>query len=284
MNYVFVVISVLSNQTAYLIEKFALSNKNINPIYALKIGFGTIAGLVGLFILITQPQLPDWSSTGALLLSTIIAISAVSNIADETSLKINDISFREPFIDFIPIMTGFMGYIIFPDERHVLLLAALILGCIIIGWGVRPKALAQAQKLGIILLVSVVILEGLLNNIYALTLEYISPEYITLVRSSGVFILLILFLRFRKGIIKHSIDKKAKSALLISNLFWFTYIIASLYAIESLGVITTMLLLLLTPLLRYASAFVFLKDKPTKREIISSILLSLIGLSPVFLV
>jgi glucose uptake protein GlcU len=57
--------------------------------------------------------------------------------------------------------------------------------------------------------------------------------------------------------------------------------VASLYAIQRLGVVLAMLLSLLGPFLRYYSGYFILKENVRKGEMVSSFLLALVVLVPI---
>ena len=140
------------------------------------------------FVLITRPELPTFTASVFLSLGLIIGLSFVSNIVDENSLKINDLSLREPLSNFHPILAGFIGYMLFPEERNIILLLALAFGGMVVLWGIKPSKLAKAQEIGIVYMASSVLIESILSNVYVFALESVSPEYVALVRTVAIWV------------------------------------------------------------------------------------------------
>lgn len=282
MGYIFALTAIFSENAGKILDKYNFKHTKVTPREQLDWVFGVMATVIAAFILILQPELPKLSQAALLPLGLIIGLSFLSNIFDEISLKINELSLREPLSNFHPILAGFIGYILFPEERTFLLLVALILSGMIILWGVKPNKLAGAQKIGIAYMFLSVIIESALSNIYVLALENVSPEYIALTRAVFIFILLLIFFKPKRNK-KHENKKKSILYALAAGIAYSVGAIVSLYAIDTLGIVTAMLLLLFAPILRYASTYILLKDKPSKEEIISSCLLGLIALSVIFI-
>ena len=277
MGYIFALAAILAENAGKIFDKSNFIRTQITPKEALRLVFGVMSVSILAFILVTRPELPGFTASVFVLLGLIVGLSFISNVVDENSLKINDLSLREPLSNFHPILAGFIGYWLFPDERNILLLLALVFGGLIVLWGIKPGKLAKAQRLGIIYMASSVLAEGVLSNVYALALESVSPEYIALVRTVAIWILLALLFKPKKR--RYSTKREATLWALGAGLVYSLGAIISLYAIDALGIVTTMLLLLLGPALRYASAFIFLRDRPTRSEMISSGLLGLIAIS-----
>ena len=281
MGYLFVAFAVFAENAGKIFDKYNFEHTQVTPKETLRLVFGVMATAITVFVLLTRPELPALSSPLLLSLALVVALSFISNVFDETSLKINPLSLREPLSNFHPILAGFIGYLLFPEERSAFLLLALILGAFIVSWGIKPAKLAKAQKLGIACMVLSVLAESALTNVYVVALENTSPEYIALVRSVFIFLLLAIVYQPKKR--NYKTKNQARLLALTSGIFYSVGAIISLYAIEALGVVTTMLLLLVGPALRYLSAFIFLKDKPNRHELISSCLLGLIAILVAFI-
>lgn len=275
MGYIFLLAAIFAENTGKIFDKYNYNNTRVTPRELLRLVFGVMAAAIISFIIVTRPQLPSLSMAVLISLAFVVGLSFISNVFDEISLKINNLSLREPLSNFRPILAGFIGYMLFPEERDLLLLVALMLGAVVVAWGVKPSRLAKAQRAGITYMALAVLAEASLSNAYAVALENVGPEYIALVRTVFILVLLAIFFKPRKRNRKR--EKKSTQLAIAAGLAYSAGAIVSLYAIDRLGIVTAMLLLLLSPALRYASAYIFLKDKPTKHEIISSGLLGIIA-------
>ena len=281
MGYIFIIAAILAENAGKIFDKSNFIRTQITPKEALRWVFGVMSVSILAFVLITRPELPTFTASVFLSLGLIVGLSFVSNVVDENSLKINDLSLREPLSNFHPILAGFIGYMLFPEERNILLLLALVIGGMVVVWGVKPSKLAKAQRIGIVCMASSVLVESILSNVYVFALESVSPPYVALVRAVAIWLLLVVMFRPKKR--QYATKHKARLFALWAGLAYSLGAVISLYAIDALGIVTTMLLLLLGPALRYISAFIFLKDKPTKSEMVSSGLLGLIAIFVVFI-
>jgi drug/metabolite transporter (DMT)-like permease len=129
-------------------------------------------------------------------------------------------------------------------------------------------------------MLAAVLLGSILINIYAIALRDTGPEIIALVRTASIALLLYIFLKPKKRVRKNR--KQAISFSAFGGLSYGVGAIVGLYALRDLGIVTTMLLMLFGPALRYLSAYFILKDKPTRKEVISSGLLGLIAAGVAF--
>jgi len=281
MGYVYLLVSIFVENTGKILDKYNFKHTSISPRESLLYTFIAMTIVVSISAGVIRPGLPQFTLAVVIPLLLIVLISLLSNVLDAISLKINDLSLREPLSGFHPILAGFIGYVLFPDERNWLLLVALIAGALVVSWGINPSKLRKAQKAGILYMLAAIILESLLTNVYAIALKETSPELIALVRTFSIALLLYLFIKPKKRV-----RKKRKQSLLFAALAGLAYgvgAIVGLYAIRDLGVVTMMLLMLLGPALRYTSAYIFLRDKPTRKEVISSGLLGLIAAGVAFI-
>lgn len=280
MGYLYLLTSILVENAGKILDKFNFKHTSISPRESLLYVFSTMAVVVGVAVAVIQPEVPPLTLAAVVPLLLIVLISLLSNVLDAISLKVNDLSLREPLSGFHPILAGFIGYILFPEERNAYLLAALIAGGFVVAWGINLRTLRKAQKIGILYMLFAVILESLLSNVYAVALQETRPELIAFVRTASIALLLYFFLKPKRRVRKRR--KQSLSLAVLAGLAYGVGAIVGLYAIRDLGIVTTMLLMLLGPALRYTSAFIFLKDKPTRKEIISSILLGCIAAGVAF--
>lgn len=102
-----------------------------------------------------------------------------------------------------------------------------------------------------------------------LILNFYSPVTFYFLR--GISIFLISFAVFRPKL--SGLEKKTYGKILLIGAIWVIYRMVIYYGYLSYGIIFTTLMITLGPILVYALAWIFLKDKPRLREIIASLII-----------
>lgn len=273
MGFFFAFMAILGESSAKTIDKLNFRRNHITFQQMMLLIFAGMTGSLLAFILITRQPFPHLQAAAIGLLALIALVSFGGNVFDTLSLRFNDLSLREPMVDFEPIMAGLIGYALFPSERKPLFLAAFALGTLIVYWGSHRRKLRRMQKKGMSYLILAVVFYGFLPSIYKLTLTYISPTYIAFFRVAAILVLTAIFLRVKKV---RKLNSKKVSYSLVSSVIYAVEAVASIYAIEKLGVVLTMLLLMVGPALRYYSGYFVLKEKVRTGEMISSFMLILV--------
>lgn len=277
MGLIYVLLAIFAESAGKTVDKLNFKKNKIAALQMMLLVFFSMSVSISLFIILTGQHLPSFTLVSLGLISLVILLSLASNIFDVLSLKANDLSLREPLIDFEPIAAGLVGYALFPAERKPGFLLAFALGAMIVYYGTHRRKLRKFQKRGLAYLLVVVMLESLLPSVYKETVIYLSPSYIALFRILSIFALSIVFFPL-KSVRKITPGKIRYSAL--SGVIYVVGTLASIYAIKELGVVLTMLLMMLGPLLRYSSGYFILKEKVRKGEMISSALLAAVVMIP----
>jgi drug/metabolite transporter (DMT)-like permease len=278
MGILFALLATIGESIAKTVDKLNFTRNRISSRQLLFLVFlGMFISLL-LFIVITRQPLPQFSLITLGLALIIGLVSFASNVLDVLSLRVNDISLREPMLDFEPAVAGLVGYIFFPAERKTGYLIAFILAFFIVRYGTHRRTLQKAQRKGMSYMLLATLLNALLPNMYKVTLGYMSPAYIAFFRVAAVLVLATLFFSFKNQ------DYSAKKVTygLTSGVIYAAETVFSLYAIHILGVVVTMLLLLLGPALRYISGYFILKEKVRRGEVMASLLLAGVVLAAVF--
>jgi drug/metabolite transporter (DMT)-like permease len=211
--------------------------------------------------------------TSIVLLLLIALFSFAGNLFDELSLKSDDLSLREPLVDFEPVLAGLVAYMLFPEEQKPAYLVAFLLGTIIVYWGIHRRKLRKKQKKGILYLLIAVGFFAALPSLYGEALKYINPEYIAFLRCGMIVILCALFFRPKKW---KGFTRKRVNYGLLAAIAYGVGAVASLYAIQSFGVVLTMLFLMLGPALRYLAGQFILREKVRRGEVLSSLMLTVV--------
>lgn len=273
MNFIYLFTSILGESTGKTFDKLNFRNNKIHPRQSLLLVFAVMALSVASYTLLTRQPFPDLPLPVIALLVGIALFSFGGNVFDEISLQKDDLSLREPLVDFEPIATGLIAYALFPEERKTAFLFAFIAGAFIVRWGVHRRKLRSYQKKGMRYLWIAVGLYAIVPVFYKEALDYMPPAYIALFRIVSIFMLLLIFFRPKQN------TKLTPDMLKLGVLAGFAYAlgaVVSLYAIQSYGLVLTMLFLMLGPALRYLSGQFILHEKVRRGEVLSSLMLTLV--------
>jgi drug/metabolite transporter (DMT)-like permease len=272
MEFIYPLIAVVSDSAAQTMDRLNFKKHTITATYLMWLVFIGMFGALFIYILLAGKPLPQFSTSVIGLLSLIAFVSFTANVFDYLSLKDDDITLRQPMLGFEPILGGLFGYVFFPSERKPEFLLALILSLVVVHYGIHRRRLGKNQSRGIGYLFLAIAFYALLPSIYKVTLPHVAPEYIAFFRVWAILLLTTIFMP-----IKISFRPAEKVHLgLLAGIIYAVGAVASLYAIEKLGVVQTALLLVLAPALIYSAGFFILREKVRTGELVSSILLAII--------
>lgn len=102
-----------------------------------------------------------------------------------------------------------------------------------------------------------------------LILEMYSPVTFYFLRCLGI--LVISWIIFRPKL--DGIDTKLKWNMIVMGVIWMVYRVVTYYGYMKIGIISTTLVFMLSPVFIYIFAKIFLKEKISKRNIIASIII-----------
>jgi len=273
MGIFYLIGSILAESVGKTIDKLNFRRNHIGARQSLFVAFVGMSILIGLFLYLTNQSWPVFSLPLAILLLLIALFSFGGNVFDELSLKVDDLSLREPLVDSGPILAGLVAYLLFPAERKPIFLIAFILGAFIVHWGIHRRKLRRVQRKGMIYLLIGTALYAVLPSLYQEALKYISPSYLAFFRAAAVLVLIALFFRPKKW--KGFTPKKVRYAALASIAYAIGAIV-SLYAIKTYGAVLTMVFLMLGPALRYLAGQFILHEKVKRGEVLASLMLAII--------
>jgi len=273
MDFSYLFTSILAESAGKTIDKLNYRRNRIGPRQMMFLSFITMTVSIGLYLFVSKQPMPHLSLKVVYLLLGVAAFSFGGNVFDELSLKADDLSLREPLVDFEPILGGLVGYAVFPAERKTAFLIAFILGALIVRWGIHRRKLRKGQKKGMFYLFIGVCLYAILPSLYQEALHYISPSYLAFFRVSSILVLTSIFFPPKKW---KGFSAKNVSYGVAASLIYAIGAIVSLYAIQVYGVVVTMLFLMLGPALRYLAGQFILGEKVRRGEVLSSLMLTLV--------
>lgn len=273
MGIFYLLASIIAESLGKTIDKLNFRRNKIHPRQSLLVVFAVMAASVIAYVLLSGQPFPALPATAIWLLIGIALFSFGGNVFDEISLQKNDLSLREPLVDFEPIATGLMAYALFPEERKPAVLAAFIAGAFIVRWGIHRRKLRKSQKKGMLYLWIAVLLYAIVPIFYKEALDYMSPTYVALFRLCAIFVLLLLFFRPKRN---KKLTVKMVEYSTLAGLAYAVGAVVSLYAIQVYGLVLTMLFLMLGPALRYLAGQFMLHEKVRRGEVLSSLMLTVV--------
>jgi glucose uptake protein GlcU len=273
MDFMYLLGSIVAESTGKTIDRFNFRRNKIDARQSLMICFAVMTLTVLTYILVRKESFPHLSLVVMAILLGIAVFSFAGNVFDELSCQVNDLSLREPLVDFEPIATGLIAYALFPSERKPAFLIAFILGAFIVRWGIHRRKLRKTQRRGMFYLWLAVILYAIVPVFYKEALYHLPPTYIALFRLSSIFVLLCLFFRPKP---RKKLTSRMAGYAVFAGIVYAVGAVVSLYAIKSYGLVFTMLFLMLGPALRYLAGQFILHEPVRRGEVLSSLMLTLV--------
>jgi drug/metabolite transporter (DMT)-like permease len=265
MNFFYPILSIITEVTAKAIDKFNFKIHKINYKQLIFLAFSIRGLAIFLLIVFLRIRFPELNFSLTTLLLIIVLVSFLQNIFEFKGLSFKDLSYRQPISDFQPILASFLAFLIFSSEREIKYVIAICFGSIILYWLNFQKNIHNIDKGTWYILIGV-FFQALLSNLYKLSLNSISPEYIILFRTLGVLILLLIFTKVN---LRTVTPKQCKFGF-ISGILYLIGSLAALYSIKLFGLQFSILILMLNPIFLYWLSFLFLKEKIELKKVISS--------------
>jgi drug/metabolite transporter (DMT)-like permease len=255
--------------TGTLIEKRILKNKKISSSTYTTFSFLAIVLVMIPFIWFFWRANSKALTIGNLLLFALVVISAVAaNLLTYYSLKREKISEFEPIWLMQPLFTILLAFFIYGSERKfAVLIFALIASLSLIAAHVK-KHHVNFDKYSISLILGCLFFAIELVASKPI-LNFYSPFAFYFIRC--LFIFIIIFMIYRPK--WEAVGNKNSLLILLVGIMWVFYRIILYYGYLSYGIIFTTTLFILAPVFLLIMAAIFLKEKMTVRQIISTIII-----------
>lgn len=266
MDFIYPLFAVVGEALATTIDKLNYNKNKISPNQLLFLLFSAmVAGLV-ISLPFTHRTFPSLTLATCGLVAFMIIVSFGQNFFDYVGLHTKNLSLREPINNFGPLLASFFAYVLFPSERNIKYIVAIVIGTAILYAGNANRKLKLEFDSGTVYLFVGVVCSAALVCIYKVGLETINPFYLLLFRSAGVLILLRLFFKPRL----RSLRKNQITLGLSSGLIYILGNLSQLYSIEHLGLNFTIMILLLGPAVIYLGSWLILKEEILFKQIAAS--------------
>jgi drug/metabolite transporter (DMT)-like permease len=260
------IIGALLEATGMTFEKKLLKKKSLNyKNYAVYEFLGIIIAMLTFIFFVWRIDSAAFSTKNILILIGIIISSVFANLLIFYSLKREDITEFEPVWLMQPIFTIILAFLIYSSERKwTIFILALIASFSLVASHIRKHHLVFNKYL------IAALLGGFCFAIELVLSKEILPFYspFTLYFLRCFFVLIIIFLIYRPT--GKEINKKLGISFLILGFIWTAYRTIIYYGYETYGIVFTTMILILSPVFLFIFAVIFLKEKPKKRNIISS--------------
>lgn len=211
-----------------------------------------------------------WQTPNLIRILIVIAFSILANLFTFYALKWEKLTEIEPMRLMQPLFTIIFALIFYTSERNVqihVLIAAIIASLTLVFSHIKKhhfslNSYAWSAIAGSFFFALELVISKPLLEIY-------SPISLYLVRCTGIFIFSLLIFRpnFKK------IEGKTRLMILSVSFIWIAYRMLLYLSYGIKGVITTTLLFILTPIFIYFLSYLYLKEKPSLRNIIASIII-----------
>jgi len=210
-----------------------------------------------------------------LLFSLVVILSIIANILIFYALKRENLSEIEPIRLMQPLFTVLLAFVFsfffsaYSSEKNFIILGlALIASASLVFSHFDKKYHLVYDKYMIAALAGSFLFASELVISRAI-LPYYHPFTFYFLRSLSVF--LIAFIMFRPSL--SSIPNKNKFLIFIVGPIWVVYRVILYYGYLNLGIIFTTILFILAPVFIYTFARIFLKEKITWKQVVSSIVI-----------
>jgi drug/metabolite transporter (DMT)-like permease len=281
--------AALMEATATILEKKVLRKHKVSSITYVVLSFLAIVLLsIPVFFVLTQffPHLFSWrigleafQLKNILILSGVVILAIFANLFVFYALKWEKISELEPILITQSLFIILFAFTFYASERQTpypVLIAALVASAALIFSHIRKHHLqfskyAVAALFGNMLFASELVLSKSL-------LGYYSPLSFYFVRCG--IILIITSIIFAGKIQK--VSKISAIHIGLAALIWIIYRAILYYSYGLKGIIFTTLLFMLAPVFVYLFSYIYLKEKPTWRNIVASIIILLCVLYATF--
>ncbi len=278
-------LGALFEATSAVIEKKVLRKHKINTKNFIVYVFLALVLVMLPFIYFFWDMNPEAIKLNNLLIFlSIIIISIFANIFLIYSLKREDLSELEPIRLMQPLFTILIAFIfsfffnIYQSEKNLSILGlSLIASISLISAHIKKHHLVFNKYILAALAGS--FLFALELVISKSILQYYSP--LTFYFFRVLFIFLITWIIFHPKTI--SMNNKTKLMIFLIGISVTTYRLTIYYGYILLGISFTTLLFILAPIFIYLFAAIFLKEKITLRQIISSIIIVICVIIAIFL-
>lgn len=228
-----------------------------------------------LMLLFWQSKLSIFFWIFTVLIFLINIFWVIANNIDQLVYKEEKMSVLMPFGNIKTILTIVISFFIFSGQSVVTFVAAIIAAMVIIYNSIDFKTFTVPKRLNLILLANLVwAFKSISLWFFLKTIS--SIDYFIL--NNVTYLFIAIFILFKSGEQKKlaKIDKNFITFRMGACFIWNIWTILWLYMIQSLWLVATNLLSFLWLFVSMIFAYFILNDKPSKKDVITTFLVSAI--------
>ena len=267
---IFTGVAAVISAGATNLDKYILSKQKINWKLYLVASFFLLALFnLPLFIFFgkIQAQAKEMIWLGALTLAIILSV--IINTLYYAALQHEKLSEIQPITLLAPLFTIIGASIFLKEERDMIIIGLAVISALTLAWAHLKKEHIRFHKVLVPLLAYIVLVAPFSVILHRKLLEIYNPFALEFILNGAVFV--ILFLIYHPHF--DSLHKKSPWVLLITNLLWTVGWIIVFFSYIWIGVIRTTLIMMLSPLLVYVFARIFLKEKMYWKNVVALIVI-----------
>lgn len=262
--------------TGTIIERLILKRKNISIKFYETYSFLAIVLVMLPFVFLFWKVSPEALIPKNILLFIIIAITAViANLFTYYSMKGEKVSNIEPakvteplFTILLTILFSFIfGEVLYQRNSNVMIPALIAVAALLFSHIKKNHFEFNKYFIAAIIGSFFFALELVLSR---LILDYYSPFAFYFIRCATIFV--FGFIIFREKV-PNEVNPHTVFHIFIAAAIWVIFRVTVYYGYMKIGVISTTLMLLLGPISVYLLAWKFLKEKPSWKNIVASIII-----------
>lgn len=262
-----------------ILEKKVLRNKKMNfKNYTTYEFLSIVITMIPIIIFTWRVDRGAMSLANISIFAFVILVAVAANLLIFYSLKRESVSEFEPLWLMLPLFTIILAFVFYQSERHISSVILALIASLTLVWAHIKKEHLSFDKYALAALFGSFLFAVELVASKPI-LQYYNPFTFYFVRC--LFIFAICFALFRPN--GKDLNKKIIWITALIGLMWAFYRAIIYYGYEQLGIIFTTTLFILSPVFVFLFAIIFLKEKPTKKHIISAVVIVACVLASVYL-
>lgn len=267
MSFILPVISAVLQSASFTLDKVTLSIKKVSYKSYNGISFPLIAIFTLIIFLIFRPSLSEemFQLKYLLLIFISILLGIVGNLIYYRALKSDQLSEMQTIslLGSVPLIL--FTSIFFADERNPFVIALAIIAVSALIWSHWKKHHFKIAKKTLPFLIWVLAVSPFGGPISKTILQTWNPIALQLIKDIAIAIVFLpLFMKSVK-----STPTKAIPYLLLTNILTTVAWILYFFSYQQIGIIQTVLIFSLEPMLVYFASVLFLKEKFQKKKAIA---------------
>ena len=267
MNALFPVIAAILQSVSFTLDKKILSMRRVGFRMYTGVSMPLVFVITSIIYILFQPPITSELFSGHLLLFLIISVvgSAITNIFFYRALDGDSLGEIEiiSLVNAIPVLI--VTSILFADERNFLILipALVASGAVIWAhWQRHHFRIVRGTRFFLLWYVMYTPVSAILSK----ELLFVwNPIALELIRSGALALIFITLFWQQAKRVPWSVFLFLLATNTLTSISWILYY----YGYQRIGVVHTILLFSLQPLLVYTASLLYLKEKPHRKKIIA---------------